>query len=373
MMGRFILLLSCIGLLYFSWPVMEKKIQNNDSFHQIQSEIDAIKNSPENSKKLDELYDQVQQVLLMFDNKLEKPQPTNEKDVKLKLQTPDQAVFSIHNIELGEAKTEIEHKLGPAKRSSLNEYGTTWNTYHDHYRNFFMVMYDQHNKAAGLYTNQNLISSKLGIKLGTPKETVRAKFGEPLTKIQKGLIIYQLDQNSDYDVFLKDSVYITVFYDKHEGNTVTAMQLITKDMEQKKTDLYTKASSQLKEGFEYQLFDLTNAARVEHKLSTLTWDEHIRQTARKHSSDMAVNQYFDHTNLKGQSPFDRMKEDHIIFYLAGENLAYGQLSSIFAHEGLMNSLGHRENILRKGYKYLGIGVAFNDKSQPYYTENFYAK
>ncbi|EKN67647.1 SCP-like extracellular [Neobacillus bataviensis LMG 21833] len=35
-----------------------------------------------------------------------------------------------------------------------------------------------------------------------------------------------------------------------------------------------------------------------------------------------------------------MKEDHIIFYLAGENLAYGQLSSIFAHEGLMNSLGH---------------------------------
>jgi uncharacterized protein YkwD len=59
--------------------------------------------------------------------------------------------------------------------------------------------------------------------------------------------------------------------------------------------------------------------------------------------------------------------------LAGENLAYGQFSSIFAHEGLMNSLGHRENILRKDYEYLGVGVAFNDESQPYYTENFFCE
>ncbi|MEH7309085.1 CAP domain-containing protein [Neobacillus drentensis] len=77
--------------------------------------------------------------------------------------------------------------------------------------------------------------------------------------------------------------------------------------------------------------------------------------------------------MKGQSPFDRMKADDISFHLAGENLAYGQFSSIFAHEGLMNSLGHRENILRAGYEYLGVGVAFNNESQPYYTENFFAK
>jgi uncharacterized protein YkwD len=67
-----------------------------------------------------------------------------------------------------------------------------------------------------------------------------------------------------------------------------------------------------------------------------------------------------------------MKEDAVAFHTAGENLAYGQLSSIFAHEGLMNSLGHRENILRQDYEYLGVGVAFNDKSQPYYTQNYYA-
>ncbi|MFK4997104.1 CAP domain-containing protein [Bacillus sp. N9] len=36
----------------------------------------------------------------------------------------------------------------------------------------------------------------------------------------------------------------------------------------------------------------------------------------------------------------------------------------------MNSLGHRENILKPDYTFLGVGVAFNDESQPYYTENF---
>lgn len=39
----------------------------------------------------------------------------------------------------------------------------------------------------------------------------------------------------------------------------------------------------------------------------------------------------------------------------------------------MNSEGHRENILLTGYSHLGTGVAFNEKSQPYFTENFLTK
>ena len=85
---------------------------------------------------------------------------------------------------------------------------------------------------------------------------------------------------------------------------------------------------------------------------------------------MADNNYFSHDNLQGLSPFDRIKEDGIGFKRAGENLAYGQSSSIFAHEGLMNSKGHRENILLKDYSSLGIGVDFNQEMQPYYSEEF---
>jgi len=379
-MVRLFAILSCIFLLYFSGPIIEQKFANSDSvkaIDQVQSKINEIKENPEILATINTLSEKMQQLLKKLDLHLkelpllqQKDEPTNREKTDLK--TPTEQIFSIHNVELGEAKENIENILGPANRSTLNEYGAKWYAYHNKYRDFFMVMYDEKNNVAGLYTNQNLIASTKGIKLGSSKDNVRAKLGEPLTNIQKGLTIYQLQKNSDYDVFLLDGVYVTIFYDIHENNTITAMQLINNDMEQKKHELYSEASPALKEGFEYQLFDLTNASRVEHQLPILSWDNRVRETARNHSTDMAVNQYFDHTNLKGQSPFDRMKEDHIIFYLAGENLAYGQFSSIFAHEGLMNSLGHRKNILRNGYEYLGVGVAFNDQSQPYYTENFYA-
>lgn len=118
---------------------------------------------------------------------------------------------------------------------------------------------------------------------------------------------------------------------------------------------------------------MTNAARVTHGLNFLTWNEVVKDTARKHSADMAKNNYFNHTNLRGESPFDRMKADNIRFSTAGENLATGQLSSIFAHEGLMNSLGHRENILQKDFRELGVGVDFSSDKRPYYTENFVTK
>ncbi|MDN3016391.1 CAP-associated domain-containing protein [Paenibacillus sp. BSR1-1] len=340
-----------------------------------QSEMTSFKDNPEVLSVINSLGENVQQILneigIQFD-KQPQIQPENETR-KVELAPPTNQIFSIHNVEIGDKKENIERNLGAPKRSSLNEYGANWNTYHENYHNFFMIMYDKNNKAAGLYTNQDLIASTNGIKIGISKQIVREKLGDPLSRIQKGLIIYELKQDSDYDVYLLSNEFVTIFYDKHENNTVTAMQLISKDFEQNKIDFYTKASTELEEGFEYQLFDLTNAARVEHLQSVLTWDQHVRETARKHSTDMAVNKYFDHTNLKGQSPFDRMKEDHIIFQLAGENLAYGQFSSIFAHEGLMNSLGHRENILQKDYEYLGVGVAFNNQAQPYYTENFYAK
>ncbi|MEH7120605.1 CAP domain-containing protein [Neobacillus vireti] len=377
-MFRLLIIMIAIFFIHSSWPFFEKQLENTELSKEI-SEVSTLKDSPEVKTAIQNIFAEIQTSLQQFGLLLDefkqndnKPlQPKNES--KVELTTPEQQEFSISNVELGDNRNDIIENLGTPLRSTLNEYGTNWNTYHDNYHHFFMVMYGKDNKVAGLYTNQDLIASKNGVKLGTPKETVRNLLGKPLTTIQKGLVLYKLSDQQDYDVFLRDNDYITVFYDKHQGNTVTAVQLISKNLESNKLDIYTKPSPQLKEGFEYQLFDLTNAARVQHQLPALTWDQHVQATARKHSTDMAVNHYFDHTNLKGQSPFDRMKQDDIVFHLAGENLAYGQFSSIFAHEGLMNSLGHRENILRQGYKYLGVGVAFNNESQPYYTENFYAR
>ncbi|MBU8878323.1 CAP domain-containing protein [Bacillus sp. FJAT-29790] len=376
---KFFRTLLLIFILFISWPFIEKQLEKTDFYPVLEntkSKINAMKENPHVLAAIDTIYQNIFEFAGKLDSAGELLQQNQDqlekKQVKKpNLATPADQVFSIHNIEIGDKKEEVESQVGSAKRSSYNEYGTEWQTYHENYQNFLMVAYDEKNHVAGLYTNQDLIASVNGLKRGSPKDAVLQNLGKPLTRILKGMTFFQFQENRDYDVFLLDDSYVTIFYDKHENNTVTAIQIINKQLEQNKKDFYTQASDQLKEGFEYQLFDLTNADRVNHHLPILKWNDQVKETARKHSDDMAEHNYFSHTNLVGQSPFDRMGDDHISFTAAGENLATGQFSSIFAHEGLMNSLGHRENILRSEYQFLGVGVAFNTTSQPYYTENFF--
>lgn len=366
-----IFLLLVAGGLWHFYGETFKQFGVQGVFEEIRSDVNGIKENPEVMAAFETLNKEFQLLISELTDQLsDKEQPIQKNVEKPTLDSPSEQSFSVHNVELGDDRSEVEGKVGTHKRSSLNEYGVNWVTYHDNYQNFFMVAYNQQNKVSGLYTNQDLVSSTKDITFKSSRDIVLSKLNEPLKSIRKGLVSYQIQNNQEYDTFLIDNHFVTIFYDKHENNTVTAIQIISGELEKQKAEYFTDPSEELKEGFEYQLFDLTNAARVNHGLSILSWEESVRETARNHSKDMADNNYFNHTNLEGQSPFDRMKEDDIAFRMAGENLATGQLSSIFAHEGLMNSLGHRENILQSGFESLGVGVAFNEESRPYYTENF---
>ncbi|MFT4415681.1 CAP domain-containing protein [Fredinandcohnia humi] len=379
-MRRFLLFLSFLFFLYASWTVFEKlsaKTENQSVLETITSEFQNVSESAD-FRDIKETVSGGIEYLVTLLQSLSKQNPQNQNNdldivKKPELVAPSEQAFSIHNIELGDTKTVVEKLVGSPKRVSLNEYGTNWYAYHENYHNFIMVAYNSDDQVVGLYTNQDLLTSTKSIARGSSKQDVLAELGEPITKIQKGFVYYQFQKDRDYDVFHLDNSYITIFYDKHQDNTVTSIQIISEALENNRQDFYTESSEQLIEGFEYQLFDLTNATRVNHGLNILSWDDHVKETAREHSLDMAQNNYFSHTNQHGQSPFDRMLEDEIVFTVAGENLAYGQFSSIFAHEGLMNSMGHRENILKEEFRYLGVGVAFNSESHPYYTENFYSK
>jgi uncharacterized protein YkwD len=376
---RLLLFLFAVFILYNSWPFIERQLEETNLHSitdNIKDKLDEVKESPELSAFITNLNKEISYLVGQLNNSLKQltddPQQQGPEYVeKPDLTTPVQQIFSVYNIEIGTLKEEVEQKVGADRRSSYNEYGVKWYTYHENYQNFIMVAYNEANEVVGLYTNQDLITSTKEITLRSPKKVVREQLGDPLTRIRKGLTFYQFPEDRDYDMFLLGNSYVTIFYDQHQDNTVTSIQIISEELEQKKDGLYTEASQQLEEGFAYQLFDLTNATRVNHGLQILTWDEHVKETARKHSTDMAESNYFDHINLEGQTPFDRMLEDDIIFTLAGENIASGQFSSIFAHEGLMNSLGHRKIILQPDFEFLGVGVAFNPTSQPYYTENFY--
>jgi len=106
---------------------------------------------------------------------------------------------------------------------------------------------------------------------------------------------------------------------------------------------------------EAEMLVLVNNERKEHGLQPLKADPEMAVVARKHSADMFARSYFSHYTPEGADPFARMRKDHLIFLTAGENLALAQ-TLIVAHNGLMNSPGHRANILNPTFGRLGIGV-----------------
>jgi uncharacterized protein YkwD len=106
---------------------------------------------------------------------------------------------------------------------------------------------------------------------------------------------------------------------------------------------------------EMKMLQLVNQERTKRGLKPLQWDPEILPVARAHSQDMFARGYFSHYTLEGKDPFDRMKAAGIKYYSAGENLALGPTLSI-CHEGLMNSPGHRANILNPTYGRVGIGI-----------------
>ena len=106
---------------------------------------------------------------------------------------------------------------------------------------------------------------------------------------------------------------------------------------------------------ERRMLDLVNQERAAAGLRPLAPDPELTEVARQHSTDMFARGYFAHDTPEGLSPFDRMRAADVRFLAAGENLALAPTLPV-AHTGLMNSPGHRENILRPQFGRVGIGI-----------------
>jgi uncharacterized protein YkwD len=120
---------------------------------------------------------------------------------------------------------------------------------------------------------------------------------------------------------------------------------------------------------EQRMLELLNQARQSVGLSPLVVDEALREVARGHSREMFERSYFSHTSPVTGSPADRARQAGIRPRVIGENLAYAPNVRI-AHEGLMDSPGHRENILRPTYGRVGIGIIKSQFRGSMYTQNF---
>ncbi|ARK30880.1 CAP domain-containing protein [Halalkalibacter krulwichiae] len=106
---------------------------------------------------------------------------------------------------------------------------------------------------------------------------------------------------------------------------------------------------------EQQMIDLVNQERVEQGLSPLEVNEQLTEVARVKAQDMIDNQYFSHQSPTYGSPFDMLTQFNVSYRTAGENLAGNQTVEA-AHQALMNSDGHRANILSSEFGEVGIGI-----------------
>lgn len=268
-------------------------------------------------------------------------------------------------------KTYIE-----AHKTFGSEYDMTWNMMSDDYEDFHLAGTKNGQQVGGYETRKG--TTVFGITVGDKQNTVKAKYGEPLKAIRKGNKNYTQSYIDKYNnetsgTYLIEDQYVTFFYDAHKQDIVRSITWVDAETENTKSTFFATPTVELRNSFEHLMVELINEARVAEGLHPLTYTPEHNSIARKHSTSMAKNNYFNHEDLNGLRGGERMKNAGLSYAWWGENLAYGQYSAIYAHEALMNSLGHRENILRKEFTHIFVGVDFNEKGQPYFTMNFFSK
>jgi uncharacterized protein YkwD len=119
---------------------------------------------------------------------------------------------------------------------------------------------------------------------------------------------------------------------------------------------------------EQRLLQLTNAERQRVGAPPLQLDSGLSAAAREHAAAMAKKGELSH-RLAGEAPLqDRLAKSALHLDKAGENVAL-DVDIDQAHDGLMHSPHHRENLLRPDYNVVGLAVArVSDKL--YVVEDF---
>ena len=122
---------------------------------------------------------------------------------------------------------------------------------------------------------------------------------------------------------------------------------------------------------EAELLRLVNAEREAAGLAPLEADPELAAVGRAHAEEMFRLGYFAHVSPVSGEPGDRLDAAGVRYLASGENLAYAPTVEV-AHRGLMNSPGHRANILNPVYTRLGVGIIRSERRGLMITQEFAA-
>ena len=136
--------------------------------------------------------------------------------------------------------------------------------------------------------------------------------------------------------------------------------------------------------FEQLMLELVNAARARTGAQPLAFNSALNTSADRHSDWMIAADTFSHTGSGGSSPTQRMTKAGYKFsgaWASAENIAWASTRAPsgyqdevqLLHKNLMNSPGHKANILKGTFREIGIGFdtgAFQGWNGAFVTENF---
>ena len=121
------------------------------------------------------------------------------------------------------------------------------------------------------------------------------------------------------------------------------------------------------------MLELLNQDRARHGLMALEVDTDLADVARGHSRDMRDQRFFAHVSPARGDLSTRLREADYAVRFSAENIAKNA-SMYDAEVSLMESLGHRANILSPEVTHVGIGVvsgkAENGQRVFFITQNF---
>ncbi|GBE16418.1 cysteine-rich secretory protein family protein [bacterium BMS3Abin15] len=102
------------------------------------------------------------------------------------------------------------------------------------------------------------------------------------------------------------------------------------------------------------IFERINTDRELNNKKALSWSNLLCQSANLKAENMIENSYFEHVSPSGVTPWYWIDRVEYKYTFSGENLALNYYTSESAHIALMNSPGHKANILNENFTQIGL-------------------
>jgi uncharacterized protein YkwD len=226
--------------------------------------------------------------------------------------------------------------------------------------------------------NETIQQTKLIQQGASAQSMIDAGWSEPGTYEFDALDSSKSEARVGTEAYYKltDNAYIYAFSDYFDGGDKSIYGMYAFSRECIKYSMmyrtYMTFTDEILRAAEQEVYEMTNAYRNYMGKVLFKLEDRTTTAARKHSEDMANNNYFQHNSLDGSKFSARLTAEGISWSGAGENICAGAGDAINMVIGWIGSSGHRKGMLTD-FKYIGVGAAYSSSADYgiYCTQDFW--